>query len=237
MLYCKIGCIEVEILWSNHGQRAPLLIYTWWSVLLQNVAFLPQMRVLDYMWTNFFIGCWWIWRYTTPGKAEKIRKFWQPMRRLQVTLSWYDASCLHEPSCSFPISAASEPSSWGFAKAAFPSIRLLRHVVKDCFCVFLYSAVFVCVHVETGQKNDYELGRSWESKERADTIASAILFASTTTKSITIPRGSAWRFRLTFGIENNHTSVKYQLQQLLSCFIIAFPSKHQETPRSKSDLF
>ena len=114
---------------------------------------------------------------------------------------------------------------------------LLRHVVKDYFCVFLYSAVLICVHVEIGQENDYELGRSWYSKERADTIASAIPFASTTTKSITIPRGRAWRLRLTFSIQNNHTSVKYQLHQLLSCSIIAFSSKHQETSWEKSEPF
>ena len=59
-------------------------------------------------------------------------------------------------------------------------------------CVYLYSAVLICVHVEIGQEHDYELGRSWYSKERADTIASAILFASTTTKSITIPQETSW---------------------------------------------
>ena len=114
------------------------------------------MRVPDYMQIYSNFGCEWIKGYTTSGKAAKIRKFWQPTRRLQVTLSWYDTSCLHEPSCSFLFSAPS----------------------KDYFCVFLYSAVLICVH---------------------------------------------------------HTSVKYQLHQLLSCSIIAFPSKHQDTPWEKSD--
>ena len=54
----------------------------------------------------------------------------------------------------------------------------------------------------------YELGRSWYSKERADIIASFILFASTTTESIYD------RKILTFRIQNNHTSVKQNIDRL-----------------------
>ena len=89
---------------------------------------------------------------------------------------------------------------------------LLRHVVKDYFCVFLYSAVLICVHVEIGQENDYELGRSWYSKERADTIASAILFASTTTKSITIPQETSW--------EKSDPFAKEALRRIDCCLLV-----------------
>ena len=69
--------------------------------------------------------------------------------------------------------------------------------------IILYISIQLCTVVSMQRhENAYELGRSWYSKERADIIASFILFASTTTESIYDGKIS------TFHIQNNHTSVK-----------------------------
>ena len=148
LCYCKI---EVEILWSSHGQPVPLLIYTWRGDLfyykMRRFCFLPQMRVLDSMRTNFFIGSWWIRRYTTPGKAEKIRKFWQLTRRLQVTLSWCDPQ--HQLFTWTFLQCPAQRSLWAiqlrFCKSGLYFNKVAQACCKGLFLrVFIFSFALLC---------------------------------------------------------------------------------------------